>query len=83
MARPEQVDEAVRRDRLGAPLAGRLDRVRLGLGEALEDGAGGRDPRQAERGRAVAAAISTPPSGGRRLPATGLLARPCVRGSRR
>ena len=38
VAGPEQVDEAVGGDRVGAPLAGRLDGVGLGRGQALEQG---------------------------------------------
>ena len=38
MARPEQVDETVRGDRLGRPLARGLDRAGLGRGHLLEDG---------------------------------------------
>ena len=56
-ARPEQVDEAARADRVGAPRAGLLHRV--GLGRRSRSRTGRASSSQASTGAAVAAVIST------------------------
>jgi hypothetical protein len=51
VAGPEQVDEPARADRVGAPAAGRLHRLGLGVGEPVEDAASLLQPGKHRRGR--------------------------------
>ena len=46
MARPEQVDEPVGGDRVGAPMAGLLQGIGLGLRQSFQQTLGGRQPGQ-------------------------------------
>ena len=83
VAGPEQVDEAVVRDRLGAPAAGGLDGLALGRRQALEQDASPRDSHSRAGWTAVGwAAISRRHPTRTRWPRPGPRP-PCGRGSRR